>query len=123
MKDFVATLHQVARELGGEVVGVERYRGICTTFVRGSIQKRFGGTTDVLSHRDLPLFALAAHGTDTFVDDAELRAAWPHPLMTLEELNADSSRTSPEVLAITSVRDLRYWNPLTVGQVVFNYWD
>jgi hypothetical protein len=112
----------VARALGGTVAGI--VVPYVSSYIRGSITKRYNtATVDVLSHRDLALFTLTKPGTMHFIDDLDLRRVWPYPLMTPAELDADVSRIDPAILERVYTNDLRYWRPVTVGDVVFNDWD
>ncbi|HVK81248.1 MAG TPA: hypothetical protein VM915_11620 [Verrucomicrobiae bacterium] len=84
---------------------------------------------------DAPFLALAQERDDgrwAFFDNASAGSAVKGydaqsvELLSAQDLNTDLSsldRAWLEALGEHMRYDLRYWNPGTVGQVVFNFWD
>ncbi|MEQ1708483.1 MAG: hypothetical protein ABL864_09160 [Terricaulis sp.] len=84
---------------------------------------------------DAPIFALSGIREDqawSFFDDASIVTAaagyYGPTLRVLQGGDLSSDLTERDRDWLRSVNknmnyDLRYWNPQTVGQVVFNFWD
>jgi hypothetical protein len=84
---------------------------------------------------DAPMMAMAnatPSGGWSFFDDASVDTAasvyYARSVSVLQaqQLNTDLSEKDRTWLAALSPRmqyDLKYWNPRTVGDVVFNFWD
>ncbi|MBN8606361.1 MAG: hypothetical protein J0L81_05530 [Caulobacterales bacterium] len=84
---------------------------------------------------DAPILALAQERSDglwAFLDDASAANAVGAyyasslDLLPADDLNNELSSADRVWLAALGDRmryDLRYWNPRTVGQVIFNFWD
>jgi hypothetical protein len=91
-----------------------------------------GRRLDLLCHRHLPLLAVAVSSTDSsaalvFVEDVGLREALsetgPFRLLTVAELTAALSSADLSELGAAELKQIAYWQPDTVGQVLFNSWD
>ncbi len=89
----------------------------------------------ILVGREAPVVALSEALPDyfnlRFFDDPRLgeaieRAGAPFECLAAAELNAPSSAADRDFVARISPqygRDLAYWRPKTIGDVIFNWWD
>ncbi|WP_145058448.1 hypothetical protein [Adhaeretor mobilis] len=65
-----------------------------------------------LSFRDLPVIAEA------------LRQMFPDvTIATVEELSRPVTKTELELLDRAEIEQVKYWKPVTVGELAFNWWD
>lgn len=126
-------MHFIARECFWQV-GDFDWRSVHRTYHKCALSKD-GAEFTALIGADAPIIALA-HERDsggwTFFEDASLSSALTGyygrtvQLLRAGDLNNDLSQVDREWLTALGERmryDLRYWNPRTVGQVVFNFWD
>ncbi len=115
-KPFTAACHQADRALG-DTVGLP---GLTPNYAIHTFTRR---RTSVWRHGVLPWLAFARD--DHFVDDPELAAAlgdgWR--FLTVAELDTDLSRADLSALHEDELAQVRYWQPLTVGDLLFHDWD
>lgn len=129
LRELTRVIHDAARRTGGQVQGVvsaDPGRSF-HAFVLAYPDRRLIAVGHVL----LPLLALAQPpGEDavlSFVDDAavvrSLAVYEPYRLMCPAELSMPVARADLSDLATAEVDQIRYWNPATVGDLLFNSWD
>jgi hypothetical protein len=92
-----------------------------------------GDTVAVLANQEVPLLAIASsaergpRGAMSFVDVLDLAAALseiqPFKVLSVAELSRPLSQINSSELPPHDPYDLRYWQPQTFGDVVFNFWD
>jgi len=123
----------IARECYWKIESFD-WRGVHRTYHR-CIVTREEGRFAALIGADAPILALTTIREDqgwSFFDDASVvtaAAGYYGPTLNIleaEDLSRDLTERDREWLRSVNKNmtyDLRYWNPQTVGQVVFNYWD
>jgi hypothetical protein len=128
-----ALLHFIARECHWRIDSFD-WRQIHRTYHECKVQKEGDGFS-VFVGADAPILAMArvsADGEKKYFDDpAVLTAATGYYAQTLEVLPAaellsdlsDDERAWLRGFSKRMAYDLNYWNPQTVGDVVFNHWD
>ena len=82
----------------------------------------------VVCHQLLPLIAFVAvplvDYSLTFVSRPDLAPFFPgFEALTADALATPASRADLSLLALPERRQIRYWRPATVGEILFNYWD
>jgi hypothetical protein len=131
---FRRVCHEAARQTGFEVAEFRISNGPTPNFHQ-AILAGPGRTVAVVCVRDTALLALAVPrliefeptreaGPLTFVDVPELAAALAEApefrLLSAVELNGPVDTTRwPQI----SQRDLNHWQPDSLGEALFNYWD
>ncbi|WP_250005331.1 hypothetical protein [Actinoplanes sp. M2I2] len=129
---FRRACYEVARRTGGEVIEFRLGDGVTPNFSQGVIGYRDRSVAVVLT-RDTGVAALAVprevtgpdqeSGPLTFVDDPHLLGALAGAgltVLTAAELDAPFQAAQwPAV----SPADVKYWQPYSVGEALFNYWD
>lgn len=128
-------LHAAARACGWSIGQVEESRAILSYgWVRAEWRE---AATFILLHNEGAAAAFTVtdqpwtSGNLRFVDRPEFVTAtqslqWPIHFLTASELNHSLSSEDREFLtSLDSMMayDVKYWNPETVGQVIFNWWD
>ncbi|MGW0415533.1 hypothetical protein ACWDZX_30415 [Streptomyces collinus] len=132
LADFKALCYEFARRTGGHVESVSDGR-FPPSFHHVVIAFR-DRRVAVLCHQTLPLLALAAPPGESsfwplsFVDDPAIGSAIAAVsrirLLTAAELDMDWSRAAAHPpAALAQGKDLTYWRPGSVGDVIFNMWD
>jgi len=133
VKRFTAACHSAAQQVRGHVEFVRAAAGHVTpNFHEASVSWNDGaGKARVLCNAHHPIVAFASPVTgegDTrieFVDCPELASAFDAGFHILNHKEA-SAAISPEALVQLSEAELvqmRYWDPRTIGDLVFNFWD
>ncbi|MCM4085136.1 hypothetical protein [Paractinoplanes hotanensis] len=134
VKAFRRGCYEAARQTGGELTDFQVGNEPTPSFHQAIITYSDRNVA-VVCVRDAPLMALAephvleflparTAGSLTFVDLPELAAALTEVpgfrLLSVAELGepVDAARC-PQI----SQHDLRYWQPQTLGEALFNYWD
>lgn len=124
-KAFCRMCHALARKNGGTVAGVD-----ADTTVRNFYSaklSRYDQSIFILQNIHYPYAAFAQQNdSDSFILTGQ--PEWlrlpesPVRFLSLAELNQDwhglCGELSPEEL-----EQIRYWNPQTVGKIIFNTWD
>lgn len=129
-REVAGLLHQVAREGGWALGPTDRndFRSFdFTPMTRG------GKIISVMELHDMPALAVALGTPEymriTFVDDAavaiaaELVGLRYLPASELDREITEADRTFLTSLGARWTKDLKYWNPQAVGEVLFNWWD
>lgn len=133
MKAFRRVCFEAALRTGGKVIEFRLSAGVTPNFHKGVIAY-VDRTAAVVWSRGTPLLALATPrvidtpgrelGPLTFLDHPDLATVLAETtefhVLSATQLNgpideATRSRISPH--------DLRYWQPQTLGECLFNYWD
>lgn len=124
-KAFCRMCHALARENGGAVTEVDTDTAI-RNFYSAKVS-RYGQSVFLLQNIHYPYAAFAQRDTsDGFIWISQ--PEWlrlpeiPVRFLNLAELN-QSWRGLCGELAPEDLEQIRYWNPQTVGEIVFNTWD
>lgn len=135
-REFRRACYTAARDTGGRIIEFRIADYVTPNFHEGIIGYR-DRTVAVVCTRDSDVMAVAEpRNIDfvrgivdasplTFVDAPELAAAVAVLLpgvqvLTPAELNGSFTPAAwPHVLAY----DIKYWQPATLGEALFNYWD
>jgi hypothetical protein len=130
VRAFTAACHHAARAIGGVVTRVTP-AGPTPNF--HTIEISHGKQrVAVLRHAALSLAAFTdprgqGDMTLTFVDHSDLAAAitdvFNIQFLTAGQLNAPLSRADLDDLSPAEHKQIAYWQPNTVGDVLFNFWD
>ncbi|MEU4475225.1 hypothetical protein [Micromonospora sp. NPDC023888] len=130
LKAFTAVCHHAARAIDATVTGVTP-AGVTPNFHTVDIADAQHHIA-VLRHTALPFIAFArprANGdvTITFVDHPDLAAALTN-LTDAQPLTADQLQTPLTQVDLSALDpgehdQIDYWNPTTVGELLFNFWD
>lgn len=131
---FRRACYEAARRTGGELTEFRIGDVLTPNFHQGIIAYTDRAVA-IVGIRDAPLLAIAVpriieftpsseSGPLTFVDCPDLAEALADAagfrLLTATELNGPIDMAEwPRI----SRPDLRYWQPQTLGQCLFNYWD
>jgi hypothetical protein len=134
LKAFRRVCHEAARRTGGEVTWF-RISNEPTPNFHQAIVVYPGRTVAVVRVRDTPLLAVAVPRVIAF---APARESSPLTFVDLPDLAAALAE-SPEFRLLTvadlegaidmaswpwiSRDDLRHWQPNSLGEAIFNYWD
>jgi len=128
-KDFKAAVFSAARAIGATVVQAEP-AGVTPNFHSAALDAPDGEIV-VLCNSRFPIVAFAeapvAMGSLRFKDHDALRDAMEsiggYTVANVAELGR--ALTADDLTALDSwdLAQLRYWNPSTVGEVVFNWFD
>jgi hypothetical protein len=132
LRRFTDICYHAARAIGGAVTGVTP-AGVTPNFhtvdiTHGHAQHH----VEVLRHIALPLIAFARPAADgdltmTFVDHGDLAAALTSltdaQILTVEQLRTPLARVDLSALDRHEHRQINYWKPDTVGELLFNFWD
>ncbi|MFF0455446.1 hypothetical protein [Nocardia africana] len=129
-REFRAAVHEVARTVEA-VVAAPLSDSLSCNFFRCTIAYS-GAERTVVCNRYAPLVALAEPMQScelglTFVDDPHVARAFAS-LSRFEVLSPhDLSRPPADFdlseLGTIELEQIRHWNPQTLGEVVFNWWD
>ena len=124
-KAFCRMCHALARENGGAVTEVDTDTAI-RNFYSAKVS-RYGQSVFLLQNIHYPYAAFAQRDTSggfIWISQPEwLRLPEiPVRFLNLAELN-QSWRGLCGELAPEDLEQIRYWNPQTVGEIVFNTWD
>lgn len=127
---FTAVCHHAARAIGATVTGVTP-AGVTPNFHTVDIADAQHHIA-VLRHTTLPFLAFARPHPDgdvmvTFIDHPDLAAALTK-LTDAQALTAEQLQTSLSQVDLTALSphehdQINYWNPTTVGELLFNSWD
>ena len=123
VKSFTALAHTTARELGGAVCYIDTDT-LSRSFYSARIESSHGGVY-ILMNAHYPYAAFAdsvEYGEIGFVDVPGGVVCPDVRVLTRDELLQPWSGEEGE-LGDTEMKQIRYWKPRTVGEVVFNFWD
>ena len=127
--DFLAYCHAVALQLGGKVVarGPQGFRNFI--FVTLELQ---GHELSVLMNAYHPIIAFAEPVDDCVfypsLTDAtrvaeEFQKFGCYQVLERQELDEPISEEAISKLADAELHEMRYWQPKTIGELLFNSWD
>jgi hypothetical protein len=132
-KAFTAVCHGAMRSVGGQVLKVkvdifELFRN----YFRVDVQLANGTVRQIVCNKYYPLLAIALEAQSgeaypQFVDELNLATALSS-LGEFEVLSAETLGAVPDIvntalLGKAELEQVRYWNPESVGQILFNHWD
>ncbi|GID97405.1 hypothetical protein Adi01nite_68170 [Amorphoplanes digitatis] len=127
---FTAICHHAARAVGGTVSQIVP-ANVTPNFHTAEIARR-GLRTRVLGHTTIAAVAFAepwpaADLRVTFTDRPDLAAALQEvsDLRILTKQQLDSPIATADLTALTAGEheQITYWQPHTIGELLFNYWD
>lgn len=131
-RDFSSYCHTVARQLGARVAAID---GPKTSHPRSFVAATLELPTraiSVLLNAYWPFVALAQPLSvgdfyPTFIDEVTVSDAFRefecYSVLSLDELNAPVTDEAIALLSEVEVREIRYWKPTKIGEVLFNAWD
>lgn len=132
VRDFSKACYAAALVTGRRVLEVVEEDQPTPNF-HVALLERQGVTVAVLANQEVPLLAIASSaergrdGTMSFVDVVDLAAALsqiePFKVLSVAELSRPLSQINSAELPPHDPYDIRYWQPKTFGDVVFNFWD
>ena len=133
VKQFTAAIHDAARRAGCFVEQVRAADGRVTPNFHEILVRLRDGTRKVrvLCNAHYPIVAFASpieYEGDVrirFVDCLELSDALSSEFSVLSNQDA-CAPVSEETVALLSeveLKQIRYWRPQRIGDVIFNYWD
>jgi hypothetical protein len=130
-RTFRACGHAAARALGGKFRD-EPLPGVCTSHERAVVVLP-NTTVRVLLHHEMPLLGFAAHHPEPdgshaclydYIDVPDLAVAFGEAFIPVPK-SALTARV--DLLAmereVGPSRDLQYWAPRCVGEILYNFWD
>jgi len=132
-REITAALYAVARECGW-VVGEFHWRSYPMSFHWAEItqgDRKFAFLIEesspvVALSSTIPRYFNLAFFDDRSFDEAARRIQAPFLIFTASELAkalSEADRAFVARLSAQHERALRYWNPDTIGDVIFNWWD
>ncbi|TWP47918.1 hypothetical protein FKR81_30025 [Lentzea tibetensis] len=113
---FRALCHDAARRAGATVTYYTE-PGVTPNFHRVDT----GASIAVVCHELLPLVALMSE--QTFVDDPKWTFDAPFQLLSKEVLDTPVSAADLSELHEVELKQIANWQPETIGQLIFNWWD
>jgi hypothetical protein len=132
VRDFSKACYAAALETGRRVLEVVEGNQTTPNFHLALVE-RHGVAVAVLANREVPLLAISPprdanlSGPLSFLDVVDLAAALsqiePFKVLSVAELSRPLSQITSGELPPHDPYDIRYWQPKTFGDVVFNYWD
>lgn len=130
-RSFLTACYEAARRTGGQFASTSR-AGVTPNFHTAEISYD-GEEFAVLRHSWLPLLALARphdsapSRTPAFTDYPSLANALTEitgmGVLTAAELHTPLARTDLSQLTPAEHRQISYWKPATLGDLLFNFWD
>jgi hypothetical protein len=132
VRDFSKACYAAALETGRRVLEVVEGNQTTPNFHLALVERQ-GVTVTVLANREVPLLAISpprdanVSGPLSFLDVVDLAAALsqiePFKVLSVAELSRPLSQITSGELPPHDPYDIRYWQPKTFGDVVFNYWN
>ena len=123
LRTFASFCHQAARAVSGTVLGVTS-AGVTPSFHKAEVRVQHRDVA-VLRHVVLPFVAF--RDAEGFVDHPGLAAAITSVselrILTRGELETPLSRVDLSGLGREEHDQIAYWQPGTVGDLLFNDWD
>ncbi|MBT2448918.1 hypothetical protein J7F03_17825 [Streptomyces sp. ISL-43] len=123
-----AAWHAAARAAGGQVGDFVEQR-YPQNFHSATITDQ-DGTHVALFHAHHPLIAFVDERRYAFTDEFQDPPAWAAPLtdhgfviLSASLLRSPFSEADASALADAEWNQIKYWEPETVGTVLFNFWD
>jgi hypothetical protein len=132
-KAFAAGCHDAMRSIGGHVlkIKVDSFE-LFRNYFRIDVQLANGTVRQIVCNKYHPLLAIALEAEDgeaypRFVDEPNLAtalSAWGEfEVLSAETLGAVPDRINTALLGKAELKQVRYWKPKSVGQILFNHWD
>jgi hypothetical protein len=90
------------------------------------LDKRNNELFDILMHTSYPYYCGVQSDTLVFIDLPEEITSVANPdftYLSAAELNAKYTKDDLTELAEIELKEIRYWRPENVGEIVFNYFD
>ncbi len=130
-EEFQSVVHAAAVALRMSIAN-SKPCGITPNFHRAQLNDS-QSSTQVLGHSIYPLIAFAELASEQtcqlrFLDcpriAATIQTLFPNLIIaSLFELSQPIAESDFELLDDVERKQIRYWKPATIGQVVFNWWD
>lgn len=120
---FKRCCFEVARSTGRKVVSFEPAYSISTKNFHSATLDSEKGSIVVLCNAHHPIMAFQQGGN--FIDAPTLASAFQHDFQILSKTDANQ----PPVPALTNdldvaeIKQMRYWKPKRIGDIIFNLWD
>ena len=128
---FLTACHDAARRTCGTLIAT-RQPGVTPSFHTVVIRYEDQDVA-VLRHARLDLIALAHDPgsgsmlTGPFIDHFPLTETLSQTatcqILSAADLNSPLSDADPSELSAAERKQIRYWKPATLGELLFNYWD
>ncbi|TKK90821.1 hypothetical protein FDA94_03385 [Herbidospora galbida] len=125
---FASACYEAARLVRGKVLEITP--PVVTPNFHTAVMKCGESTVGVLGRVHLPVVAIAEvpTGDVVFVDsphglEKALRASGTFRLLTRDELETPIGLIDTSDLDAAERREIAYWKPAILGQLLFNYWD
>ncbi|MBA4494830.1 hypothetical protein ACFO25_03500 [Paenactinomyces guangxiensis] len=131
---FKKIVYSLEYLLGVKVLDYKEYRGICCSYFEAIVEYR-NEVISIWLLRDQPWIVFTSHSS-IFINHPPLTGAFHsyypgYRILTAEELNEpleilvnkDGLQIGKELIHHFSLYDMNYWQPKTVGDVLFNWWD
>jgi hypothetical protein len=125
-KQFKQLCFDLAARNGGKVLAYNTPQ-YPANFYFAQIEN-LGNTFYVLLNEHYPYLAFASvvePGTIQFIDKPDLNEPFSpfYRVWSAVELNLPQTMVSKSELNTAEIKQLAYWKPESVGQIIFNYWD
>jgi hypothetical protein len=131
-KRFAEACYAAARQIGARVESVQTVEGqVIHNFHEALITLRYETRrVSVVCNAHFPLVAFASPSTEgdmqfEFVDCPELAAVLSagFTVLTRQEACAAVTAEATALLSADELKQVHYWRPGCIGEVIFNYWD
>ena len=131
LREFRGHCFAVARDLGGRVCSFETSQHRAANFASAVLEFR-SGRVAVLLNAHFPVIAFAEPLKEgetklRFVDSPELGAQFRgfniYTVSTVADLARALSEEMCQHLAPAERKQVDYWRPAFVGELIFNFWD
>lgn len=132
VRAFRTAVHTAAQQVAGQVEGFEP-AGVTPNFHLMVVRMRRDDRVGVVCHQLLPWLALARPPEDgsmeplAFRSEPELATALelvpPFRVLDLPFLNTPLERLDLSTLDRGERSEIAFWKPVTLGELVFNWWD
>lgn len=126
---FLTALHNAVRQVGGRV-GESRNEGVLRSYLEIEVAAGACGDLSVLfnNHEPYVAFSERTTGQPRFVSCPGLAAGLVAAdsrlrVLAVSELDRAITESDLETLGKAERRQLEYWKPARIGDVIFNWWD
>jgi hypothetical protein len=132
---FTAVCHDAMRSIGGKVLKkvlkvdeIMMFRN----YYRAHIQLANGTVRQIVCNKHHPLLAVALEATEVegypqFIDEPALASAFGalgiFEVLSTQVLDAVPDVVNTALLGKEELKQIDYWRPEAIGQILFNYWD
>lgn len=129
LADFKAACYEAARLVGEEVSRI-RSPNVTPNFFSATIGND-SHKSAILGNLAYPIVAFATEVDErqwlhSFIDRPDLAEVFRtrgYECPDAAELMSRVGEADLKSLRETELKDIKYWNPGTIGEIVFNYWD